>query len=39
MIKLLIGAVVTFWLARQPSLVRDDVRPLERPFEVHRLEP
>jgi hypothetical protein len=39
MTKLLIGAVVTFWLARQPSLFRDDVRALERPFEVHRLEP
>jgi len=39
LIKLLIGAVVTFSLARQESFGRDDVRPLERPLEVHRLEP
>ena len=39
MIKLIIGAVATFWAARQPSRGSDDVRPLERPFEVHRLEP
>jgi len=39
MIKLLIGAIVTFSVARQPSLGTDDVRALERPLEVHRLEP
>jgi len=41
MIKLLIGAVVTYWVAQQPSIRGERVRAgtLERSIEVHRLEP
>jgi len=39
MIKLVIGGAVTYFVARGPSLRRDDVRALERPLEVHGLEP
>src|SRR5262245_48109841 len=38
MIKLLVGAVVTYAVIRQPSIARNDARTLERPFEVHRFE-
>ena len=38
MIKLLVGAVVTYGVVRQPSVARDGARALERPLEVHRFE-
>ena len=38
MIKLLIGGVVTFWVARPPAL-DSDVRALEGALEIDRLEP
>jgi hypothetical protein len=39
MIKLVIGGVVTYAVARGRSLRRNDVGALERPLEVHGLEP
>jgi hypothetical protein len=38
MIKLVIGGVVTYAVARGPSLRRDDAGALERSLEVHGLE-